>query len=59
MAPRQGLLRISTGADASDTAFLSTVGGSLRLAELKVDAGWNVAAEDAADPGAGELVELR
>jgi hypothetical protein len=38
MAPRQTLLRIATGRDASDTAFLSTVGGSLSLKELKVTA---------------------
>ncbi|GER21861.1 putative transglutaminase-like protein [Zafaria cholistanensis] len=59
LAPRQGLLRISTGADASDTAFLSTVAGSLRLTELKVDAAWDAAAGDSADPGAGIPVILR
>ena len=32
------LVRVSTGADSSDTAFLSTVGGSLSLKELKVTA---------------------
>lgn len=38
LAPRQSLLRISTGRDASDTAFLSTVGGGLTLQELTVTA---------------------
>ncbi|MHA7293715.1 transglutaminase-like domain-containing protein [Arthrobacter sp. HLT1-21] len=38
MAPRQALLRIATGRDAADTAFLSTVGGSLRLEKLEVTA---------------------
>jgi transglutaminase-like putative cysteine protease len=36
LAPRSSLLRIATGRDASDTAFLSTVGGSLTLNELTV-----------------------
>ena len=55
LAPRQGLLRIATGADSSDTAFLSTVGGSLTLRDLKVDAACD---EELADPGADVLVEL-
>lgn len=38
MAPRSSMLRISTGRDASDTAFLSTVGGALTLKEIKVSA---------------------
>lgn len=38
LAPRTNLLRIATGRDASDTAFLSTVGGSLTLDTLKVTA---------------------
>jgi hypothetical protein len=32
------MLRITAGRDSSDTAFLSTVGGSLSLRELKVTA---------------------
>jgi transglutaminase-like putative cysteine protease len=36
LAPRSSLLRIATGRDASDTAFLSTVGGNLTLKELTV-----------------------
>lgn len=38
LAPRQSMLRITAGRDSSDTAFLSTVGGSLSLRELKVTA---------------------
>jgi hypothetical protein len=38
LAPRESMLRITAGRDSSDTAFLSTVGGSLALHELKVTA---------------------
>lgn len=38
LAPRESMLRITAGRDSSDTAFLSTVGGSLSLKELKVTA---------------------
>ncbi|MGY2745906.1 transglutaminase-like domain-containing protein [Pseudarthrobacter sp. O4] len=38
LAPRASMLRITAGRDSSDTAFLSTVGGSLVLKELKVTA---------------------
>ena len=38
LAPRESMLRITAGRDSSDTAFLSTVGGSLALSELKVTA---------------------
>lgn len=38
LAPREAMLRITAGRDSSDTAFLSTVGGSLALKELKVTA---------------------
>ncbi|MFB2581799.1 transglutaminase family protein [Herbiconiux sp. P15] len=38
LAPRQSLLRIATGRDASDTAFLTTNGGFLRLDRLEVGA---------------------
>lgn len=38
LAPRESMLRISAGRDSSDTAFLSTVGGSLSLQELRVTA---------------------
>lgn len=38
LAPRETMLRITSGRDSSDTAFLSTVGGSLSLREMKVTA---------------------
>src|SRR5689334_2368989 len=38
LAPRESMLRITAGRDSSDTAFLSTVGGSLSLKSLKVNA---------------------
>jgi transglutaminase-like putative cysteine protease len=38
LAPRESMLRITAGRDSSDTAFLSTVGGSLTLSELRVTA---------------------
>jgi transglutaminase-like putative cysteine protease len=36
LASRGGMLRITAGRDSSDTAFLSTVGGSLVLRRLSV-----------------------
>ncbi|MCT9870312.1 transglutaminase-like domain-containing protein [Paenarthrobacter aurescens] len=41
LAPRESMLRITAGRDSSDTAFLSTVGGSLSLKTLKVSASVN------------------
>ena len=38
LAPRSSLLRISTGRDAADTAFLSNYGGFVELAEVGVSA---------------------
>ena len=38
LAPRESMLRITAGRDSSDTAFLSTVGGSLTLSQLRVTA---------------------
>ncbi|MFP5312777.1 MAG: transglutaminase, partial [Actinomycetes bacterium] len=38
LAPRESMLRITAGRDSSDTAFLSTVGGSLVLNQLHVTA---------------------
>ncbi|MGC4173956.1 transglutaminase-like domain-containing protein [Demequina sp.] len=38
LAPRQSLLRIATGRDASDTAFVSTHHGHVQLAEMDVRA---------------------
>lgn len=38
LAPRSGLVRIATGRDAADTAFLSSYGGEVRLERLHVTA---------------------
>jgi transglutaminase-like putative cysteine protease len=38
LAPRATLVRIATGRDAADTAFLSTYGGGLELREIDVTA---------------------
>ncbi|MET0590390.1 MAG: transglutaminase family protein [Naasia sp.] len=38
LAPRQSLLRIATGRDAADTAFLTNHGGNVFLRELQVSA---------------------
>ncbi|TPV49059.1 transglutaminase family protein [Pseudarthrobacter phenanthrenivorans] len=38
LAPRESMLRITAGRDSADTAFLSTVGGSLTLNQLRVTA---------------------
>jgi transglutaminase-like putative cysteine protease len=38
LAPRAGLVRIATGRDAADTAFLSTYGGTADLIEYEVTA---------------------
>jgi transglutaminase-like putative cysteine protease len=38
LAPRQSLMRIATGRDASDTAFLSSQGGFVELTSLEVGA---------------------
>src|SRR6202034_2955970 len=38
LAPRSALVRIATGRDAADTAFLSTYGGAVDLVEMTVTA---------------------
>jgi transglutaminase-like putative cysteine protease len=38
LAPRQSLLRVSTGRDAADTAFLTNLGGLVQLSGLEVTA---------------------
>jgi len=55
LAPRGSLLRIATGRDATDTAFLSYYGGSLRLRSMTVTAVTDTRLED---DGTG-LVALR
>ncbi|WP_284984632.1 transglutaminase family protein [Arthrobacter sp. efr-133-TYG-118] len=56
LAPRESMLRITAGRDSSDTAFLSTVGGSLSLKSLKVTA---VVADELPDEDPAKLVVLR
>ena len=36
LAPRAGLVRIATGRDAADTAFLSTYGGVATLTRIEI-----------------------
>ncbi len=55
LAPRGTLLRIATGRDATDTAFLSYYGGSLRLRSMTVTAVTDTKVDD---DGTG-LVQLR
>lgn len=55
MAPRESLVRVATGRDASDTAFLSTVAGSLQLERITVSAVVNELPLDRR----AELVQLR
>ncbi|MFC8193220.1 transglutaminase family protein [Cellulomonas sp. NPDC057328] len=55
LAPRPTMLRIATGRDATDTAFLSYYGGGLRLRSMTVTAVTDARAED---DGTG-LVALR
>jgi transglutaminase-like putative cysteine protease len=38
LAPRESMLRITAGRDSSDTAFLSTISGSLSLKEMRITA---------------------
>lgn len=38
LAPRESMLRITAGRDSADTAFLSTVGGSLTLNQMRINA---------------------
>jgi len=46
LAPRGSLMRIATGRDASDTAFLSTRGGAVSLRTLEVGAVADVLPDD-------------
>ena len=55
LAPRSTLVRVATGADASDTAFLSAYGGALELRELEVTAVVDVLPAD----DIRELVSIR
>lgn len=55
LAPRQSLVRIATGRDASDTAFLTNHGGLLTLEELTVTA----TVDELPTDDVRELVQLR
>jgi transglutaminase-like putative cysteine protease len=55
LAPRSTLLRISTGRDAADTAFLSSYGGAVTLESIEVSAVVDVLPRD----DVREFVELR
>ena len=54
-APRQSLLRIATGRDAADTAFLTTFWGGAQLGHLEVTA----TVDDFGTDDPGTLVQLR
>jgi len=56
LAPRYSLLRVATGRDAADTAFLTNNGATLTLGELEVTA---VVDDFATESDTSELVELR
>lgn len=56
LAPRSSLVRIATGRDAADTAFLSNYGGELRLDAIEVSA---VVDGDLPADDLDELVVLR
>jgi transglutaminase-like putative cysteine protease len=56
LAPRQSLLRIATGRDAADTAFLTTHGGAVTLTGIEVTA---TAGSLPADPDPAAVVVLR
>ena len=55
LAPRSTLLRISTGRDAADTAFLSSSGGGVNLDAIEVMA----TADELPSDDMTELVQLR
>lgn len=49
LADRRALVRIATGRDAADCAFLSYYGGNVSLSTLRVDARWSDAAAAPSD----------
>lgn len=55
LADRRSLVRIATGRDAADCAFLSYHGGHVGLKGLRVDAAWT--ADDAASALADDFLE--
>ncbi len=56
LAPRASMVRIATGADAADTAFLTTVAGSVELVDMEITA---VAEPTLPDDDVAALVQLR
>lgn len=56
LAPRRSMVRIATGADAADTAFLTSVGGRVDLTGIEVTA---VAHPDLPSDDPAEVVALR
>lgn len=56
MAPRQTMVRIATGADAADIAFLTNVDGFMDLTDIWVSA---VACPDLPYDDQTQLVQLR
>ena len=55
LAPRQSLVRVSTGRDAADTAFLTSFGGAVTLRGMEVTA----VVDDFGTDDGSELVQLR
>ncbi len=55
LAPRRSLLRVATGRDAADTAFLTNYGGAVSLDGLEVSA----VVDDFATDDGSELLQLR
>ena len=55
LAPRQSLLRVSTGRDAADTAFLTNFGGTVTLQGLEVTA----VVDDFGTDDGSQLIQLR
>ena len=55
LAPRQSLLRVATGRDAADTAFLTNYGGNVSLDGLEVTA----VVDDFGTDDGSQLIQLR
>ena len=55
LAPRRSLLRVATGRDAADTAFLTSLGAPVELTAIEVTAVADVFVLD----NQSELVQLR
>ena len=54
-APRQSLVRVATGRDAADTAFLTNLGGGVTLNDLQVTA----VVDDFGTDDGSQLIQLR